>query len=217
MKPLLITTTLLDNYAWFVNSPDSWKKRAYEGFVSTLTRAPFKPTPQIQRGISFERKINNLIHGTKENFLTQLGNQCGLFYDICKGGEQQRKIKRTLRVGDFDYLLYGKVDYWFPEINIDAKTTANYSSGRKKYLDKTQHLMYSFIEEKPDFTYIVAVFNDPEEGPLAEKPDYVDVIDVSVNLLEAERIISERITDCISFIRNDPDMKKAYLEKFNWN
>lgn len=216
-KNYLITTTLLDNFHWMETAPSSWKARAFQGFVDTLKRAPFNPTPEIKRGMDFEAKVNALVNGTREHFIEQVGANCSVFYDRCKGAIQQKKLKRLITVDGWSFQLYGKADYWTPDETLDAKTTGNYSKGRKKYTEKSQHIMYAYMEEKPAFSYLVAVFNDPEQGPLAARPDYVDVIDLKVDLLQAEQTITERIRSCISFIRNDSELKKAYLETFNWS
>lgn len=217
MKKYLITTTLLDNYIWFENAPASWKERAFKGLMETLTRAPFNPTPEIQRGIDFEAKINKLVNGSRETFIEQMGENCEIFYDVCKGAVQQKKLRREILIDGWCFQLYGKADYWFPTLTIDAKTTGNYEKGAKKYLDKTQHLLYAYMSEQPRFKYLVAVFDDPEDGPLATSPTRVAEIDTTVDIDEAEAVIRTRIRSCISFIRNDADIKKAYLEKFNWN
>ena len=213
MKKYLITTTLLDNYSWFEKAPSSWKERAFNGLMETLTRAPFNPTPEIQRGIDFEKEVNTMVHATREEFIEQMGQNCAIFYDTCKGAVQQKKLKRELIVDGWCFQLYGKADYWFPHLTIDAKTTGNYEKGPKKYLEKTQHLMYAYMEEKPAFKYLVAVFDSQK----AKRPVFVDPIDITVDLAQAEEEITKRIRSCISFIRNDADIKKAYLEKFNWN
>jgi len=213
----LISTTLLDTYSWFVHAPASWKERAFNGLMDTLTRAPFKPTPEISRGIAFEGRVNRLVNGTREAFVEQMGEMCLPFYDQCKGGVQQKTLKRLIRVDDWNFQLYGKTDYWFPDLTIDCKTTSNYSKGEKKYLDKSQHLLYAYMDNKPAFRYLIAVFDDKEGQPLSKLPVSLQQIDVTVDLAEAEKTIASRIHECVSFIRGDVDLKKAYLEKFNWN
>ena len=46
MATLKIAPTLLNSFDFYIGCPESWKVRAYEGLVSTIKRAPFKPTPE---------------------------------------------------------------------------------------------------------------------------------------------------------------------------
>ena len=54
----LMTATLLGSYKWMEDAPASWAMRAREDFYAKLRRQDkFEPTPEVQRGIEFERII----------------------------------------------------------------------------------------------------------------------------------------------------------------
>ena len=54
----LMTATLLGSYKWMEDAPASWAERARGDFYAKLRRQDkFEPTPEVQRGIEFERII----------------------------------------------------------------------------------------------------------------------------------------------------------------
>ncbi len=211
-KPLLITTTLLDNYAWFKKCPDSWKERAMNGFIGTLTRKEWIPSPEIERGTKFEKRVNNLLHVEKQVFMDLFKNhptpKISLFYDLCAGGIQQKKMEKKIEIEGQIFVLFGKADIWFPQRIIDIKTTGNFK--KESYINKSQHNVYAFMEGIEEFIYLVAVFDD-EQGVCFD----VQSIPLIVDLEMAEETIRKNIKEVMDFISTDQDMMKAYLNTFN--
>lgn len=221
-KPLLITTSLLDDFAWLEKAPNTypkdskltWKQLAFKRFNEAITRTGvWNPTPAIERGIKFEKRVNNYLHLSKEAFQNAfIPPHCARvveFWDKGHGAIQQKVTKKVIVVAEQEYLLYGKIDLRTDALSIDIKTTGNYR-GSSSYTEKGQHLVYAYCENESRFEYIVAVFDD-------DTGTCIDVISIpiQVDLADAEKEITRRITETMSFIANDKEMLNAYLHTFN--
>lgn len=222
-KALLITPTLLDNFRWLENAPRSWHERAYQSVKGTLTRAPFKPTPEIQRGMDFEKMICGVLQRTETpiEFLSSLaeeryGNEklppgieytnIEAFYTHCKGGVFQTTLKKEIVVNDQSFLLYGKADVFFSNRIVDIKTTASFKPS--KYTEKSQHEVYAVASGIPQFVYVVAEFDE-----IGYKRTHVISIDIDRNSALAD--IQGRIKDLMFFLEDDPALLRAYMTVFN--
>lgn len=145
---LLITTSILDSYAWFRTCPPSWRTRAYNSLVATIRREGYTPHKTAQRGIDFENAIYRCAEGGSEKF-QKIAN-------YFKGASFQRVIKRHIEVEGRRVLLYGKVDALRNDVIGDIKTTENYR-GDQKYLSGWQHKIYTLITGIPKFEYYVVL------------------------------------------------------------
>ena len=217
-KPLLVTPSLLDSLAFFLDCPGSWKESAEQGLHDTLFRAPWRPTPEIEQGIAFENKIYEFLRTSQfvEDFVARvnlelpnrLPAETWLFvYRVAKGASVQQVTKKVLEVEGQAFLLYGKMDLRLPSKIVDLKTTGNYKIP-DKYLKKTQHLAYCLSENCERFEYWVF---EMREGAAAS----FNVIDASVNLVSAKLLLEDAIKGLVEFLEDKPEWKEAYLTKFN--
>lgn len=233
----LMTATLLGSYKWMEDAPASWAMRAREDFYTKLRRQDkFEPTPEVQRGIEFERIIcdrcntmdeeqfmlamrdlyaekikadaawENASSESKEALLTRILNVCNTLYDQCKGGQQQVKVGKDIKVGDEEFYLFGYIDVLQPTTILDIKTCTKYKEA--KYRDSIQHSIYQYCTGIKDFKYVVADYNR------TAYPENCIIVDTSINELEdAERRIKGRITNLVHFLK-DNNLWDDYINIF---
>lgn len=233
----LMTATLLGSYKWMEDAPASWAMRAREDFYAKLRRQDkFEPTPEVQRGIEFERIIcdrcntmdeeqfmlvmrdlyaekiksdpawDNASSESKEALLTRILNVCNTLYTQCKGGQQQVKVGKDIKVGDEEFYLFGYIDVLQPTTILDIKTCTKYKES--KYRDSIQHSIYQYCTGIKDFKYVVADYNR------TAYPENCIIVDTSINELEdAERRIKGRITNLVHFLK-DNNLWDDYINIF---
>lgn len=233
----LMTATLLGSYKWMEDAPASWAMRAREDFYAKLRRQDkFEPTPEVQRGIEFERIIcdrcntmdeeqfmlamrdlyaekikadaawENASRESKEALLTRILNVCNTLYHQCKGGQQQVKVGKDIEVGDEAFYLFGYIDVLQPTTILDIKTCTKYKES--KYRDSIQHSIYQYCTGVKAFKYVVADYNR------TAYPENCIIVDTSINELEdAERRIKGRITNLVHFLK-DNNLWDDYINIF---
>lgn len=233
----LMTATLLGSYKWMEDAPASWAARAREDFYAKLRRQDkFEPTPEVQRGIEFERIICDRCNTmdeeqfmlamrdlyaekikadaawekasseSKEALLTRILNVCNTLYHQCKGGQQQVKVGKDIKVGDEEFYLFGYIDVLQPTTILDIKTCTKYKEA--KYRDSIQHSIYQYCTGIKDFKYVVADYNR------TAYPENCIIVDTSINELEdAERRIKGRITNLVHFLK-DNNLWDDYINIF---
>ena len=198
---LLITTSILDSYAWYSSCPPSWKTRAYNSLIATIRREGYSPHKTAQRGIAFENAIyNGSIGSEKFNEIKQ----------YFAGARYQQVIKRQIQVEGRDVLLYGKVDALYPDKICDIKTTENYR-GEQKYLSGWQHKIYSLITGIPDFEYFVVLF---EAFPGNTIIDYYKIPCSSTTEEQLIRNVSEGIWNFYEWLMSE-DLFYDYEQIFS--
>lgn len=233
----LMTATLLGSYKWMEDAPASWAERAREDFYAKLRRQDkFEPTPEVQRGIEFERIICERCNTmdeeqfmlemrdlyaekikadpgltyaaseSKEALLTRILNVCNTLYNQCKGGQQQVKVGKDIKVGDEEFYLFGYIDVLQPTTILDIKTCTKYKES--KYRDSIQHSIYQYCTGIRDFKYVVADYDR------TAYPENCIIVDTSINELEdAERRIKGRITNLVHFLK-DNNLWEDYINIF---
>lgn len=233
----LMTATLLGSYKWMEDAPASWAMRAQEDFYAKLRRQDkFEPTPEVQRGIEFERIICERCNTmdeeqfmlamrdlyvekikadpgltyaaseSKEALLTRILNVCNTLYNQCKGGQQQVKVGKDIKVGNEEFYLFGYIDVLQPTTILDIKTCTKYKES--KYRDSIQHSIYQYCTGVKDFKYVVADYDR------TAYPENCIIVDTSINELEdAERRIKGRITNLVHFLK-DNNLWEDYINIF---
>ena len=224
----LITATILSSYKWMQTAPVSWKDRATTDFMAKLKREDkFEPTPEITRGINFERLIcdrcntmeeDNFIRHVKlqleddiinvdNAYLMQLEKLLRFFYIMCKGGEQQVKLTRDIEVEGEVFTLFGYADVVFPNRQIlDLKTCTKYKE--EKYSSSVQHSIYQYCSGIKDFKYIVADF----KGTLL--PQAYHIVDATcTDLTIVESVLRSRIKEMIHWLKAN-NLYEIYLTRF---
>lgn len=217
----LITTSLLDSIDWCRKAPDSacpdvpgktWKEKAYDDLKNTLGRGEWRSSPAIDRGNSFEKQIYSILTDRMEEKVACSDTFRKILYQ-CKGGEFQKKTKIIIELDDIDYVLYGRIDVFFPDHIIDIKTTGKYG-GKDKYLSTAQHLIYCFSENIKDFEYVIAEFAGEESN------DIRHVYNVRYHMEDRDKVEDElknRIYSAMMWLENFPeprDLKELYLKTY---
>jgi len=213
---LLMTPTLWDSIDWLHKAPSSkkkgtditWKEDAYINLLGMLNRE-WHPTPAIERGIKFEKQV---CYGTKPKVAPDLVDKFNNAYDLihADGGDFQSKCKKFYEYEGTEFILYGKQDVHFDNLIIDIKTTGNYR-GKSSYLDKWQHKCYTLLDRIPKFKYIVYEF-DNKSGMIVD----IHTIDyVNEDFGAMDKVVEKKLAEVVKFLRANPELKKAYLSKFN--
>ena len=233
----LMTATLLSSFKWMQDAPASWAQRAREDFFSKVRRTDvFAPTPEIERGMRFERIIcdscNTLDEDSfmlkvrdiyvdeissdpdteqlsvteKESLLTRILNVCNVMYHQCKGGEQQVKIGKDIEACGEQFYLFGYIDVLQPSTILDIKTCTKFRED--KYRDSIQHSIYQYATGIPEFKYIVADYNG------SRYPSMARVVETSIaDISEAERRIKGRLTNLVHYLKEN-NLWEDYINLF---
>lgn len=153
---LLITPSLLNSwgYIWLAgdkvvesekdeicleDKKDLARDRAMEEFIKTLNREPIPTNEFMQQGIEYEEE-------------TYKGNTDASPY--VAGGAFQIVGKKVERIGDIDFLLYGRLDCLKGSIIYDIKRVQRYNV--QKYQKSYQHPFYlELFPNAKEFTYLV--------------------------------------------------------------
>ena len=217
-KSLLITSTILDSFAWYKSAPPGhWKEKATEDFKNALNRIYTPMNEDAKRGVDFENGLYRSLYLDRDTFIERHGKQCAKFFDECAGKTQQAKLQKTIEVDGQNYKLYGKADIFSPEKIIDIKTCSNWR-GPEKYLDKSQHLLYITASNIPSFEYLVAV-GDSIKDSVTEKMswvvDCVIPIDASMSVEEASNKLADRIREFVGFLSDNKAYMDAYISVFS--
>ena len=143
---------------------------------------------------------------SKEALLTRILNVCNTLYNQCKGGQQQVKVGKDIKVGDEEFYLFGFIDVLQPTTILDIKTCTKYKES--KYRDSIQHSIYQFCTGVKDFKYVVADYSS------TSYPQNCIIVDTSINdLEEAERRIKGRITNLVHYLK-DNNLWDDYINLF---
>lgn len=225
-KPLLITSSILDSYAWYKEAPGSWKEKAESDLINALTRVYTPLDAAVKRGMAFEERVCRDLYLARDVFHKRHGDMLMPFFDECVGGRQQDVVKSTITIDGQDYVLYGKADILFPKSKntegriIDIKTTSSWK-GMAKYTSRSQHLLYITASRITNFKYLVAVGEDTETHEAPDTPpitkwivDSVIPIDASMPVDEASERLEERVRMFVAFLRTRPELLRAYTTIF---
>ena len=140
----LITTSLLNSWAYLFKVDEQYYEKSYEEFVAMLKKEPFEPNQYMLAGIAFEDKCI-------------AGEVPGISNKITDGSYQYKgKVWKT--IDGIEYLVYGKLDVLKAGIIYDIKLNTRYSVG--KYFDSYQHHIYmELVPEASKFVYLIGVEN----------------------------------------------------------
>jgi len=208
MTKYLITPSLLGSFAWYL-SDESENNR--EKFLLTLKREKTPTTEAQAKGIRFEDDIS-LACADKYPYLIWMGDEgeddekrasydaiVSQVCDIVRGGLWQQSIKKEIKVGNQEFLLYGRTDVIKRDTIYDIKFTSNYELG--KFLDSSQHLIYLYCSDLPNFSYLIS------DGKEFWREDYH-------NHAGIENEIKSKISDFLGYLENDKEAKEMFLTKW---
>lgn len=196
MTKLLITSSLLNAYQYYIQ--DEWKspEDSRADFLKTLSREKTPPTEAQQRGIDFENAIR-LADVTRNHF--DPDPIVRRFTEIVRDGIWQQSVKKDLKVGNQEFLLYGRTDVIKRDTIYDIKFTSNYELG--KFLDLSQHPIYLYCSGLPNFSHLIS------DGKDWWREDYH-------NHAGIEDEIKSKVTEFLDYLENDKEAKEMFLTKW---
>ena len=201
MTKYLITPSLINSYAYYIQ--DEWKSPADSraDFLRTLSREKFEPNEAMAKGIDFEDKILrmatlNLLPAEFDDEQDRIVEEIA---KIVKGGIWQESVKKELKIGNQEFLLYGRTDVIKRDTIYDIKFTGSYELG--KFLDSSQHLIYLYCSGLPNFSYLIS------DGKDWWREDYH-------NHAGVEDEIKSKVSDFLSYLENDKESKEMFINKW---
>jgi hypothetical protein len=197
MTKYLITSSLLNSYQYYVQDEYKSPADSRADFLRTLSRERFEPNEAMQKGIEFEDDVKFAAEIYEANY--DIDSVIDAIAEIVRGGLWQQTCKKDLQVGNNTFLLYGRMDVVKRGTIYDIKFTSNYELG--KFLDSSQHLIYLYCTELPNFQYLIS------DGKDYWVEDYF-------NNLEIEDKIKSKINDFMSYLENDKEAKELFLTKW---
>lgn len=143
-KPLLITATLLNSWKYLFNNQagEESQETLYNDFLKVLKREPTETTPAMALGNEFEKECyEGKVEGISE---------------IIKGGAFQLSASKIETIGNYNFLLYGRIDVLKNGVIYDIKRVGKYSDVQK-YYTSVQHVMYlKLIPQAKEFKYLIS-------------------------------------------------------------
>jgi hypothetical protein len=201
MTKYLITSSLLNSYQYYIEDEFKSPADSRADFLKTLSKEKFEPNQAMQKGIDFENdikaKCDNILLDKKENIDYEV--ICNDIATIVKDGLWQQTCKKELKIGNQEFLLYGKMDVIKRDTIYDIKYTSNYELG--KFLGSAQHLIYLYCTGLPKFKYLIS------NGKDFWIEDYFN----SVNI---EYYIKNKINNFLSYLENDNEAKNLFETKW---
>lgn len=203
MTKYLITPSLLNSLQWYLK--ESFTKTEVEQrqeFLQTLRREKTEPNENIKKGIAFEDAVNFYaglnysLDSVEDEGYNKIA--CELA-EMVKGGLWQQSVKKDLRVGNQDFLLYGRTDVIKRDTVFDIKFTSNYELG--KFQDSSQHLIYLYCSDLPKFSYLIS------DGKDWWREDYFNHIGI-------EGEIKSKVSEFLDYLEGDKEAKELYFN--NW-
>jgi hypothetical protein len=229
MTKYLITPTLINSFQYYIEDEFKSPADSRADFLKTLSKEKFEPTEAMQKGIDFEDDVRlycetnrfnpseairdkrfpwkgGYLDATNSKEYTDLHNKCNDYLDviipianIVKDGFWQQTCKKELKIGNQEFLLYGKMDVIKRDTIYDIKYTSNYELG--KFLGSAQHLIYLYCTGLPKFKYLIS------NGKDFWIEDYFNNINI-------ENEIKSKINDFLSYLENDNEAKNLFETKW---
>ena len=186
-KPLLITATLLNSWKYLFNNQagEESQETLYNDFLKVLKREPTETTPAMALGNEFEKECyEGKVEGISE---------------IIKGGAFQLSTSKIETIGNYNFLLYGRIDVLKNGIIYDIKRVGKYSDVQK-YYTSVQHVMYlKLIPQAKEFKYLIS----DSECIYTETYDRNDIIEP----------IETTIINFVNWLKRN-DLFDLYVEKW---
>jgi len=163
-----IYPSLLDAYLRYKKNDDD---ETFDSLFDKINKVKTEQTEAQLKGVEFEMAINSKLKGLSllqdnDSYITgDFTFKIDLIDKIVERLQFSTSMQKYMEVIIHTHVgnikLYGIVDYDFPEMITDLKTTSNYKCN--KYEDNTQHSIYSLIRKlkgKPlkAFKYLVTDF-----------------------------------------------------------
>jgi len=185
-----IYPTLLDAFNYYVapvkylsekeDAPSEQEitDKQFKELIDKINRVPYETTEAQQKGCDFESLVNELLDGKPVETVETQKNGTAYKYganifskdiadrvtkELTGCSTRSERISTVLNTPVGLVELYGVMDYSFPGIQVDLKTTGKYDF--LKYKDNTQHKVYPVIAREnfilvDEFNYLVTDFKD---------------------------------------------------------
>lgn len=200
----LLTPSLLNSFSWYLK--ESFTKTEAEQrqeFLQTLRREKTEPNKAMQKGIDFENDVKIATEYKYEywqdNKTVEYDSVIDCLANIVQDGLWQQSVKKDLKVGNHDFLLYGRTDVIKRDTVFDIKFTSNYEIG--KFQDSSQHLIYLYCSELPKFSYLIS------DGKDWWREDYF-------NHAGIEGEIKSKVSEFLDYLEGDKEAKELYFNKW---
>lgn len=153
MKKMYLTKTLLDAWRYYIDSQDSFEESAKESFFNVLNKIKTEPTPDMIRGLSFEKEIYDYLEGIEP--LESREDKLEIA-ETLKGSLIQEPLLTKFMIFDnnIEIYLYGITDAIKFNTIYDIKSVRSYTP--PKYNKSTQHLIYLASSDCTVFTYLIS-------------------------------------------------------------
>ncbi len=166
-----IYPTLLDSFHWLQKMGTEEK---FNELIDKINRVKKDMPIAALRGVEFEECVNNMLknipnkvneHGfiVTKNFEFNGGVVRKIADKLRNAKKLQEYVEGVVGTSKGDVKVYGFIDYSYPNMFVDLKTTSRYSYG--KYEVNNQHKCYPLLanlkgREIQRFTYFVTDFNN---------------------------------------------------------
>lgn len=156
-----VTPTLVDSYLWYLKfGCDPAKKQE---IFDKINKVKIEYPEAAKKGVAFEDCVNLVLSGQniykKDGFTFEPALVDKIAYKLQNNIGTQVWIERIVPFEGGQVRIGGFVDYDYPSMQIDLKTTGNYKLG--KFESYSQHRAYGLIKpEKKEFKYLVTDFDN---------------------------------------------------------
>jgi hypothetical protein len=199
MNKYLITPSLINSFQYYIQDDFKSPADSRADFLKTLSREKFEPNEAMQKGLNFENNIKQIcdenLFNCQEVIDSILQHELEIA-DIVKGGLWQQSVKKELKIDNQEFLLYGRADVIKRDTIYDIKFTSNYELG--KFLDSSQHLIYLYCSDLPNFSYLIS------DGKDWWKEDYH-------NHAGVEDEIKSKVSCFLDYLEQDKEAKEIFL------
>lgn len=199
MQKFLITSSLLNSYSYYIGDDYKSPAESRADFLKTLSRERFEPNESMLKGIAFENRVSEFCGSIITSIAFEYDKPAEELAQIVKGGLWQQSVKKDLKIGNQDFLLYGRTDVIKRDTIYDIKFTSNYELG--KFLDSSQHLIYLYCSGLPNFSYLIS------DGKDWWREDYH-------NHAGVEDEIKSKVSEFLDYLENDKEAKEMFLTKW---
>lgn len=202
MTKYLITPSLLNSYQYYIQDEFKSPADSRADFLKTLAKVKTETTPAQQKGIDFENDINQLTNNLVStlNDKSQEYIRCVInIANIVNSGLWQQTCKKELKIGNQEFLLYGRTDVIKRDTIYDIKFTSNYELG--KFYNSSQHRIYLYCLGLPKFQYLIS---DGKEYWIEDYHSHEGIEDE----------LKGMIGNFMGYLENDKEAKQMFLTKW---
>lgn len=185
-----IYPTLLDNFYYY----KCYGGKKFQELIDKINRVKTPLADAAQRGISFEDCVNKTLRGepTYLNFKPELIDK--IANKLSNAIKQQEYVEGVFDTVHGQVKMYGMIDYSYPEMYVDLKTTQTYRSNKFKI--NSQHKAYPYLNQLnggtvKQFNYLITdfynMYTEPYQHTQAMVNELIKDTTEFIEFLEANR------------------------------